>query len=444
MNSNDTNRDSATRRDFLKATTVAAGAALVGSLTPAVHAAGSDQIKVGLIGCGGRGSGAGENVLNAAKGVTIHALGDVFKFQVDGARGRFEHFSRAKKKAKPRRKWATRSMSRAVASGLDAYKQVIDSGANYIILATPPGFRPHPPASGRRRRQEHLHREARRRRWPRHPQGAGSLRGGQEEGLAHRRRHAAPPSTRLPGDDEAHSRRRHRRHRRRPLLLDAGPSLWSMSPSCPSPEMTTDVAKQIWNWYNYTWLCGDHIVEQHVHNLDVINWAIGTHPEVPVGMGFRTAHRSEVRPHLRLLRHRLQVPQGRPHAEHVPANQQLHRRGRRASGRHQGHVPTSTPTTINGKALFTLKSEGATRSLRAGTHRPDREHPLRQAAQRAEAGGREHADGHHGPHVGVHRQGSSWEQALNSKEDMMPKDLTLDMSLRRSERLAIPGRTPLV
>ncbi len=110
------------------------------------------------------------------------------------------------------------------------------------------------------------------------------------------------------------------------------------------PEITTDVGKQIWNWYNYTWLCGDHIVEQHVHNLDVLNWAIGTHPESAVGMGYRTRTDPKYRPHLRFLRHRLQVPQGRPHAEHVPADQRLPRRGRRVRGRHQGHVSCRTPT----------------------------------------------------------------------------------------------------
>src|SRR5215469_7239670 len=78
----DNTNPGANRRDFLKTATVAAGAAVVSnlSLAPAVHAAGSDQIKVGIVGCGGRGTGAGENVLNAARGVTIYALGDVFKF----------------------------------------------------------------------------------------------------------------------------------------------------------------------------------------------------------------------------------------------------------------------------------------------------------------------------------------------------------------------------
>src|SRR5438045_7347411 len=77
----------ASRRDFLKTSALAAaGATLTGLLPGGVHAAGDDQIKVGLIGCGGRGSGAAHDVLRAAKGVELVAIGDVFKFRVDGAR----------------------------------------------------------------------------------------------------------------------------------------------------------------------------------------------------------------------------------------------------------------------------------------------------------------------------------------------------------------------
>jgi myo-inositol 2-dehydrogenase/D-chiro-inositol 1-dehydrogenase len=138
--SESSNRPSATRRDFLKTTAVAAGAAVATQLSlPAVHAAGSDVIKVGVIGCGGRGSGAAENVLNAAKGVSIVALGDVFKFPVDGLRGRLTKFGNSEAM---KQKGNSVDVEGRCFVGLDAYKQVIDSGANYIILATTPGFRP--------------------------------------------------------------------------------------------------------------------------------------------------------------------------------------------------------------------------------------------------------------------------------------------------------------
>src|SRR5207249_720727 len=138
--SNQTNPSGATRRDFLKTTAVAAGAAVATQLSlPAVHAAGSDVIKVGLIGCGDRGRGAAENVLEAAKGVNIHALGDVFKFRVDGARG---FLSNVVKRDDIKQLGNSADVEGRTFAGLDAYKQVIDSGVNYVILATPPGFRP--------------------------------------------------------------------------------------------------------------------------------------------------------------------------------------------------------------------------------------------------------------------------------------------------------------
>ncbi len=60
--------------------------------------------------------------------------------------------------------------------------------------------------------------------------------------------------------------------------------LWKV----PRQKGWTDLQAQMRNWYNYVWLCGDHIVEQHVHNIDVMNWALGSHPEKAIGMGYRT------------------------------------------------------------------------------------------------------------------------------------------------------------
>src|SRR5947209_7458785 len=82
-----------TRRDFL-ASAAATGAAVATGLglASAVYADGSDTIKVGIVGCGGRGTQAGENVLESAPGVQIVAIGDVFKFRVEGARNHLEKY----------------------------------------------------------------------------------------------------------------------------------------------------------------------------------------------------------------------------------------------------------------------------------------------------------------------------------------------------------------
>ena len=90
-----------TRREFLK-TTAVAGTALAAnwSLVGNVHAAGSDLIKVGLIGCGGRGKGAADNVLHSAPNVKIHALGDVFKDRLDDARNTLQKIAATDAKVK--------------------------------------------------------------------------------------------------------------------------------------------------------------------------------------------------------------------------------------------------------------------------------------------------------------------------------------------------------
>src|SRR5208282_2847078 len=85
-----------TRRDFLKTAAVAGTALTTGlALAPAVHAAGSDTIKVGLIGCGGRGTGAADNVMHSAPNVKIVAIGDVFKFRADGCRKHLQDLAKS-------------------------------------------------------------------------------------------------------------------------------------------------------------------------------------------------------------------------------------------------------------------------------------------------------------------------------------------------------------
>src|SRR5262245_29498834 len=85
-------QDQTSRRDFLKAGTAAAVTSAL--FAGGVYADGNDEIKVGLIGCGGRGTGAATDVLQAAKNVTIHALGDAFEDSVNGCRRRLERFGR--------------------------------------------------------------------------------------------------------------------------------------------------------------------------------------------------------------------------------------------------------------------------------------------------------------------------------------------------------------
>ncbi len=271
MNDPNTNRKRATRRDFLKTTTVAAGAAVIGnlSLAPAVHAAGSDRIKVGLIGCGGRGSGAAENVLSAAPGVHIVALGDVFADRLQAARDQLTKFA-AQKEIQERGNAIDLPESRCFV-GLDAYDKVINCAeVNYVILATPPGFRP-------------LHLQA--------AVAAGKNIFAEKpvgvDGPGIRKVLAAYEEAQKKGlHIVAGTQRRHQRAYLETLKhiqdgaigeLVGGRCYWNQGTLWKrlAKPGVTDVAYQIHNWYAFPWLSGDHIVEQHVHNLDVLNWAFG-------------------------------------------------------------------------------------------------------------------------------------------------------------------------
>ena len=143
MTMHDQRGSGASRRDFLKTSTAAVvGGALASNLqAPGVFAQGSDEIRVGVIGCGGRGTGAIDNVLNAAPGVRLVAVGDLFKDRLEAS---------MKNLAKHGEKAAVPADRQFV--GWDAYEKVVASDVNYIILATPPAFRPmHLKANGVKR-----------------------------------------------------------------------------------------------------------------------------------------------------------------------------------------------------------------------------------------------------------------------------------------------------
>lgn len=263
------------RRDFIKA---GAAAAAVSLLPTAVHAAGNDVIKVGLIGCGGRGTGAAKNILEADKSVHIHAVGDAFQERADGCLNSLTNDSTLKKIAGDRINVGERKFA-----GLDAYQKVIDSGADLIILATPPGFRPmHLEAAINAGKNIFTEK-------PVAVDAAGIrkvlalAKVAKEKGLA----------------VAAGTQRRHQAGYIETINQIQGGKIGKVvSARCawngqgiwfhPRRPGEADAAYQLRNWYHFLWLCGDHIVEQHVHNLDVINWVMNAHPVKAVGFGGRS------------------------------------------------------------------------------------------------------------------------------------------------------------
>jgi predicted dehydrogenase len=287
---------SASRRDFIRTATGAAVsyAALAGA--PAmVHAAGSDEIKVGLIGCGGRGTGAASQfLLSTDTPVKLWAMGDLFRDQLDASHKLLSEGAEARY---DREKFGPLTAKMAVPEerkfvGFEAYKGVLASGVDVVILATPPHFRPEhfeaAVAAGK-----HVFMEK--------PVGVDPV------GI--RRVIAAAKQAKDKGlSVVAGTQRRHQNHYREIIRrvqdgaigeIVAAQCYWNMG------ELWLEEAKRNWegrkangwsdmeyqcrNWLFYAWLSGDHICEQHVHNLDIINWAIGANPLQAMGVGGRAA-----------------------------------------------------------------------------------------------------------------------------------------------------------
>jgi predicted dehydrogenase len=262
----------ASRRDFIRTTTAAALGSSLSPMFSGVHAAGSDIIRIGLIGCGGRGTGAVADAFKAAPGVTLVAMGDVFADRLDASRQRLARDYADRIDVPADRRFV----------GVDAYASVIASDVNYIILATPPGFRPQhlkaAIAAGK-----HVFTEK-----PVAVDGPGirTCLAVYEEAKAKGLGVAAGTQRRHQTGYVETMRRIHDGAIGRIL---AARCYWNQGFLWTKDRQPgwTDTEWQLRNWLYFTWLSGDHIVEQHVHNLDVVNWALGSHPLRAHGMGGR-------------------------------------------------------------------------------------------------------------------------------------------------------------
>jgi myo-inositol 2-dehydrogenase / D-chiro-inositol 1-dehydrogenase len=254
------------RRDFVKAGS--STAALLAS-TPLVYAGGQDQtISVGLIGCGGRGTGAAQDCLSSSKNVRLVAMGDMFKDRLDGSRKQLSKTDGYKVD------------DANVHTGFDAYKKVLDSGVDMVILATPPGFRPIHFAAAIDA-GKHVFFEK--------PVGVDptGIRKVIEAGKKAKEKKLAV----VTGTQRRHETRYletiKRIHDGAIGEIVAGRCYWNGSTPWvrKRQEGWNDMEYQLRNWYHFNWLCGDHIVEQHVHNLDVMNWVLKSHPLSAVAVG---------------------------------------------------------------------------------------------------------------------------------------------------------------
>lgn len=279
--------ESVTRRDCLKTGTVAAGGLLLTQqLSSAVYAAGKQEIRVALIGCGNRGSGAAAQALSVGPHVKLWAMADAFDDRLESSLnilklGVEQKYDRD----------ATQPLTQQIDVpperrfiGLDAYRQAIDSGADLVIITGPPGYRPlhfeYAVNAGR-----HVFMEK-----PLATDGSGV-----------RRVLAAAEKAKLQNLKVGVGLQRHHQdiYQESMRRIHGGElgdvvamrCYWNGGHPAKQPyareNSVSEYQHQVRNWYFFDWLSGDHICEQHIHNLDICNWVKGDHPVEAEGMGGR-------------------------------------------------------------------------------------------------------------------------------------------------------------
>ncbi len=272
------------RRQFLKA--VSAGAALVAG-TGGVWAAGSDRIRVGLIGCGGRGTGAGIiDCARGAAGVELTAIGDLFEDHLQKAPDSIrENLRRHDLPVDQIYKVTPETMF----VGPNAYRQVIDSGVDMVILTTPPCFRPlHFRAAVEAGKHVFLEKPV-----AVDPVGVRSVL--ETAALARQKGLTVVAGTQMRRFEPIRQAVR-RLHDGAVGKIVAGQAArlsgamrdWRADEAVRRPQWS-EYEYHVRRWLFWTWTSGDFIVEMHVHNLDIMNWILGSHPVSCIAMGGRQA-----------------------------------------------------------------------------------------------------------------------------------------------------------
>ena len=267
------------RRKFLKQSS-AIGAGVVATTLPLAanaHITGDDAIKIALIGCGGRGRGAAVQALSTKENVKLVAMAEAFKDRLDEAYTTIKN--ELENKEIDLERLAVPEEAKFV--GFDAYQKAIEL-ADVVILTTPPGFRP-------------LHFDA-------------AIKAGKHVFME------KPVATDAPGIRKVLETAKLAKEKKLNVVvglqrhyqtvyrewvdrihggvigdITSGSVYWNGGGVWvrPRKEGMTEMEYQMRNWYYFTWLCGDHIVEQHIHNIDVANWVLQGYPVKAQGMGGR-------------------------------------------------------------------------------------------------------------------------------------------------------------
>ena len=264
-----------TRRTFCKQTAAATTGILASTLPldAMSNVYDNKKLKLALIGCGGRGSGAAVQALTADDKVELYAMADAFRDRIDSSlNGIKEHFDGSKNIDVKEKNMFT---------GFDAYKKAIDL-CDVVILTTPPGFRP-------------LHFEY-------------AINNDKHVFME------KPLATDAPGIRKVLEVAKIAKEKKLNVVVGLQRHYQDKYITLYNKVVNGDIGKivsgqvywndggvwvkkrkssqseleyQMRNWYYFTWLCGDHILEQHIHNIDVANWFIGDYPISAQGMGGR-------------------------------------------------------------------------------------------------------------------------------------------------------------
>jgi myo-inositol 2-dehydrogenase/D-chiro-inositol 1-dehydrogenase len=260
------------RREFIKASALVAGGILFNQFSFAGgHSSADDTIRIALIGCGDRGTGAAFQALSTTANVKLVAMADAFQDRMDSSYKALSEKFKQKVDVPQERRF----------TGFDAYQKAI-ALADVVLLTTPPGFRP-------------VHFEE-------------AVKQGKHVFMEKPVAVDAPGIRRVLAAAEIAKQkklnvvvglqRRYQTNYRESLKriqdgvigdVFAGQVYWNSGGVWVKKRLAnqTEMEYQMRNWYYFNWLCGDHIVEQHVHNIDIANWVKGAYPVSVQGTGSR-------------------------------------------------------------------------------------------------------------------------------------------------------------
>ena len=277
----DTPHNDCTRRTFVRAAGTTVGvmavsgcqtgkkdnSTLASGSASLAHTDGDDKIRVGLIGCGGRGSGAAGQALKADPGVVLYAMGDVFSDRLESSRGHLTNTYGDRVDVPQERRFI----------GFDAYKQVMNSNVDVVILTTPPHFRPEhfkaAVAAGK-----HIFMEK-----PMAIDGPG-VRSILEDAKIAREKKLNVMGGFCWRYNLPNRACYERIHDGAIGDITCVHSTYLTAPlgTKPRKDDWSDMEWQLRNWQHFNWLSGDHIAEQACHAIDKINWAKNdVHPRWP-------------------------------------------------------------------------------------------------------------------------------------------------------------------